>query len=164
MIRRAFSSCHDWCRLCVCCLPPTLLLPLLLWGRVPGRMLARMAPSAGILGRLLAQQLGGASMAAAALGNCTATSASCSSALLARIGAAAARTFATNSHDIFNVHKHSAENNWSTEFDFTPANYKKARRRSLACSSSALPLIKPAPRCPTACQPCPPACTPAVCS
>lgn len=35
------------------------------------------------------------------------------------------RRFATNSHDIFNVHKDSPENNMSTEFDFTPANYQR---------------------------------------
>lgn len=35
------------------------------------------------------------------------------------------RWFATNSHDIFNTHRHEAHNNWDTEFDFTDANYEK---------------------------------------
>lgn len=43
--------------------------------------------------------------------------------LLQLLGAGRA-WFATNSHDIFNVHRESADNNWNTEFDFTPDNYK----------------------------------------
>lgn len=39
--------------------------------------------------------------------------------------AAASRWFATNSHDIFNVHRHESHNNWQTEFDFTEANYER---------------------------------------
>lgn len=34
------------------------------------------------------------------------------------------REFATNSHDIFNVHRDEPHNNDQTEFDFTPENYK----------------------------------------
>uniref|UniRef100_A0A7S2QTK6 NADH dehydrogenase [ubiquinone] flavoprotein 2, mitochondrial n=1 Tax=Chlamydomonas chlamydogama TaxID=225041 RepID=A0A7S2QTK6_9CHLO len=34
------------------------------------------------------------------------------------------RGFATNSTDIFNVHKDTPDNNWNTEFDFTQENYK----------------------------------------
>mmetsp|Transcript_13839 Transcript_13839/g.26577 ORF Transcript_13839/g.26577 Transcript_13839/m.26577 type:complete len:299 (-) Transcript_13839:250-1146(-) len=34
------------------------------------------------------------------------------------------RSFATNSHDHFNIHRDSPENNDSTPFDFTPENYE----------------------------------------
>ena len=34
-------------------------------------------------------------------------------------------SFATNSHDVFNTHRESAENNKQTTFDFTEANYEK---------------------------------------
>ncbi|KAK9917341.1 hypothetical protein WJX75_003369 [Coccomyxa subellipsoidea] len=37
----------------------------------------------------------------------------------------AARSFATNSHDILNTHRHSPKNNWETPFDFTPENYER---------------------------------------
>ncbi|GAB4823881.1 hypothetical protein N2152v2_010927 [Parachlorella kessleri] len=37
----------------------------------------------------------------------------------------ASQGFATNSHDIFNMHVNSPENNPSTQFDFTEANYEK---------------------------------------
>jgi NADH dehydrogenase (ubiquinone) flavoprotein 2 len=36
------------------------------------------------------------------------------------------RGFATNSHDVFNTHRESADNNKQTTFDFTEANYEKA--------------------------------------
>jgi NADH dehydrogenase (ubiquinone) flavoprotein 2 len=36
------------------------------------------------------------------------------------------RFFATNSHDIFNIHKDAPHNNKGTEFDFTEANYQRA--------------------------------------
>lgn len=36
------------------------------------------------------------------------------------------RDFSTNSHDIFNVHKHNSDNNWETPFDFTDENYETA--------------------------------------
>lgn len=32
---------------------------------------------------------------------------------------------ATNSHDIFNVHRDQPDNNWEVQFDFTTQNYKK---------------------------------------
>lgn len=95
-------------------------------------MLGRLASSAGLIGKVVGQQLAtaGLEQAAAASGP----------GLLQQL---ARRCFATNSHDIFNVHRPSAENNWNTEFDFTPANYKKARRRRRraaarcrACSST----------------------------
>lgn len=35
------------------------------------------------------------------------------------------RHFATNSHDVFNTHRESPENNKQTTFDFTEANYEK---------------------------------------
>ncbi|CAL5229377.1 g12691 [Coccomyxa viridis] len=34
------------------------------------------------------------------------------------------RSFATNSQDIFNTHRHSTQNNWDTPFDFTSENYE----------------------------------------
>lgn len=40
--------------------------------------------------------------------------------LWARVG------MSTNSHDIWNVHHHTQENNWDTPFDFTEANYELA--------------------------------------
>jgi NADH dehydrogenase (ubiquinone) flavoprotein 2 len=36
-------------------------------------------------------------------------------------------SFATNSHDIFNVHRDAPDNNLSTEFAFTPANLARAQ-------------------------------------
>ncbi|KAL6771227.1 NUO5 [Auxenochlorella protothecoides x Auxenochlorella symbiontica] len=39
----------------------------------------------------------------------------------------ASRAFATNSHDIFNIHRHEPHNNWETEFDFTKENMAKAK-------------------------------------
>lgn len=58
----------------------------------------------------------------------------------------ASRWFATNSHDIFNVHRHEAHNNWQTEFDFTEANYEKAaqiiaRYPSNYKQSAVIPLL-----------------------
>lgn len=81
-------------------------------------MLGRLASSAGALGQLFVQQL---------------ASSGASAGLVQRAAAASGngllqlcrRTFATNSHDIFNIHKHTPDNNWNTDFDFTPANYKK---------------------------------------
>lgn len=35
------------------------------------------------------------------------------------------RSYATNSHDVFNVHRDEAHNNNDTPFDFTPENYKR---------------------------------------
>lgn len=78
-------------------------------------MLGRLASSASVLGRLVAQQL----TATAAVQQTTAAAGSGLLHLLAR------QSFATNSHDLFNVHRESPDNNWNTEFDFTPANYKK---------------------------------------
>lgn len=39
-----------------------------------------------------------------------------------------ARAFATNSHDIFNIHRHEPHNNWQTQFAFTPDNLEKAKK------------------------------------
>ncbi|WIA20676.1 hypothetical protein OEZ85_005051 [Tetradesmus obliquus] len=87
-------------------------------------MLGRLASSAGVLGKLVAQQLASNAGASAGLAQ-TAAAAAGSSGLLQQLGRSSSRAFATNSHDIFNIHKHSPDNNWNTEFDFTPANYKK---------------------------------------
>lgn len=59
---------------------------------------------------------------------------------------AATRGFATNSVDIFNIHKHSPENNLSTQFDFTDANYEKvaeilSRYPSNYKASACIPLL-----------------------
>jgi len=81
-------------------------------------MLGRLAHSAGIVGKLFGQQLVSAG-AAAGLPQQAAAAGTGLLQLLGRSG------FSTNSHDIFNVHKHSPENNWNTGFDFTPDNYKK---------------------------------------
>ncbi|CAK0787174.1 hypothetical protein CVIRNUC_010390 [Coccomyxa viridis] len=35
-----------------------------------------------------------------------------------------ARSFATNSQDIFNTHRHTTQNNWDTPFDFSAENYE----------------------------------------
>jgi hypothetical protein len=86
-------------------------------------MLSRAAACAG---RLLAQQLsgcGGAAAAAQANAMQLQAAAAGATGLLAQLGGR--RTFATNSHDIFNIHKHAPDNNWNTEFDFTPDNYKR---------------------------------------
>ena len=56
------------------------------------------------------------------------------------------RSFATNSTDIFNVHKDTPENNLDTPFDFTDANYEKAaeiisRYPSNYKASAVIPLL-----------------------
>jgi len=56
------------------------------------------------------------------------------------------RTFATNSTDIFNVHKDSPENNLETPFDFTDSNYERvaeivSRYPSNYKSSAVIPLL-----------------------
>lgn len=83
-------------------------------------MLGRVASTAG---KLLAHQLG-ASAACSSVVQQAAAAAGCSG-LLQKLGEACSRGFATNSHDIFNIHKHAPHNNWNTEFDFTPENYKR---------------------------------------
>lgn len=81
-------------------------------------MLGRVA---SVAGKLIAQQLGAAAVAGGTAQQVT-FAASCNSLLQKLVHG---RGFATNSHDIFNVHKHAPHNNWNTEFDFTPDNYKK---------------------------------------
>lgn len=105
-------------------------------------MLGRVTQSAGLVGRLVGQQLaaaaaggsgagalelaaprllqllGGSSTSAISSGGASSSSAAVAS-------SSGRRTMATNSHDLFNTHKHSAENNWNTAFDFTPDNYKR---------------------------------------
>eukprot|EP00891_Asterochloris_glomerata_P003744 jgi/Astpho2/3744/Aster-04927 len=56
------------------------------------------------------------------------------------------RWFSTNSHDVFNVHKHASDNNWETDFDFTDANYEIAaeiiaRYPSNYKASAVIPLL-----------------------
>eukprot|EP00879_Flechtneria_rotunda_P001051 GHRR01001189.1.p1 GENE.GHRR01001189.1~~GHRR01001189.1.p1 ORF type:complete len:295 (+),score=104.56 GHRR01001189.1:317-1201(+) len=79
-------------------------------------MLRHLASSAGVMRKLLAQQLS----AAVALEQQVASASSNGLLQLAK-----KQAFATNSHDIFNIHHHSPDNNWQTEFDFTPENYKR---------------------------------------
>jgi NADH dehydrogenase (ubiquinone) flavoprotein 2 len=86
-------------------------------------MLQRAAGSLGLLGRALCQA--SSSSAPGTLQQAAAATPR----LLQLLGAGRA-WFATNSHDIFNVHRESAENNWNTEFDFTPENYKRVRQRA----------------------------------
>lgn len=80
-------------------------------------MLGRVAAAAGLLGRAAAQAAGmqGASLHGAAP----------AAASLHRL--LAAHGFATNSHDVFNVHHETPDNGWNVEFDFTEANYKRVR-------------------------------------
>ncbi|KAG7675148.1 hypothetical protein Ndes2526B_g08007 [Nannochloris sp. 'desiccata'] len=55
----------------------------------------------------------------------TSTPASTSaSAQFPALAAASSRWFATNSHDVLNIHHEEPHNNMETQFDFTPANYK----------------------------------------
>jgi hypothetical protein len=98
-------------------------------------MLPRISSSAGMLARLAAAQALGSSAGqqGAAAAGCAllravlgrpAAPADPPLALLS-IAAPVQRGFATNSHDVFNVHNDEAHNNWNTEFDFTEANYKR---------------------------------------
>lgn len=80
-------------------------------------MLGRLAVSTGLLARAAAQQLSGSAAAS------TAAAAASGSGWLRQVKD---RTYSTNSTDIFNVHVDTPENNWQTQFDFTPANYKRA--------------------------------------
>jgi hypothetical protein len=82
----------------------------------------------------VAQQLASNAAASAGLAQ-TAAAAASSSGLLHLLGRSS-RAFATNSHDIFNIHKHAPDNNWNTDFDFTPANYKKVRAASAGTNMS----------------------------
>jgi NADH dehydrogenase (ubiquinone) flavoprotein 2 len=84
-------------------------------------MLQRAAGSLGLLGRALCQ-----ASSTSAPGTLQ-QAAAATPRLLQLLGAGRA-WFATNSHDIFNVHRESADNNWNTEFDFTPDNYKVVRQ------------------------------------
>lgn len=88
-------------------------------------MLGRVA---SVAGRLLAQQLGTAAGPSSCSGlvQQAAAAAGCSG-LLAKLGGQSS-SYATNSHDIFNIHKHAPDNNWNTDFDFTPDNYKRVSR------------------------------------
>ena len=78
-------------------------------------MLQRVACAAGLAGRALAQLGSNGQLAQQA----TTSAAVGAQQVFQRL------SFATNSHDIFNVHRESGDNNWNTEFDFTNANYKK---------------------------------------
>lgn len=97
-------------------------LPCSCCGLLQSIMLGRLASATGLLGRA-ASQLCGSQAAASGLQHAAAGASLRLSQLLAAHG------FATNSHDIFNVHKESVENNWNTEFDFTMDNYKRVRGR-----------------------------------
>eukprot|EP00877_Chromochloris_zofingiensis_P009143 jgi/Chrzof1/4482/Cz14g14250.t1 len=79
-------------------------------------MLSRLACSSALLGRALSQLVSssGASAATQQAAACTRVSQN-----LWRSG------FATNSTDIFNVHKDTPENNWDVQFDFTEENHKR---------------------------------------
>lgn len=66
----------------------------------------------GLAGRALAA-------AAASGGAPTALAQQAAAAASVSLRSLASRHFSTNSHDIFNVHKDSGDNNWNTEFDFT---------------------------------------------
>ncbi len=85
-------------------------------------MLGRLASTAALLGRAATTQLG----SAAHTQSCAQGPASFAVAL-ANAGQQwlnGHQAFATNSHDIFNVHKETADNNEDTQFDFSPENYK----------------------------------------
>lgn len=78
-------------------------------------MLARLV---GLAGKALAtQSTATAPLVARAVESAVSTSAA------RRI----ARAFSTNSHDIFNTHKDTPENNANTVFEFTPANLERAK-------------------------------------
>lgn len=79
-------------------------------------MLARLV---GLAGKALAtQSTASAPLVAKAVESAVSTNASL------RV---IARAFATNSHDIFNTHKDTPENNATTTFEFTPANLERAK-------------------------------------
>lgn len=95
-------------------------------------------------GKLLCQQLGGT----AATGGFVqqAAAATGCSGLLQKLGQSSG--YATNSHDIFNIHRHSPNNNWNTEFDFTPENYKRVSinataQQAAVAAKTASPPAKP---------------------
>lgn len=91
-------------------------------------MLSRLASSAGLLAGRLASQLASGSAAGAA--QALQQAAAASGLAVQHWGATYAQQragFATNSHDIFNVHKDSPENNIDIPFEFTPANMKRVR-------------------------------------
>jgi NADH dehydrogenase (ubiquinone) flavoprotein 2 len=90
-------------------------------------MLGRVVSCAG---KLLAQQLTASAATSSAVQQ-AAAAAGCSG-LLQKLGQQWSG-YATNSHDIFNIHKHAPDNNWNTEFDFTPENYKRVRHIHLTC-------------------------------
>jgi hypothetical protein len=86
-------------------------------------MLSRLASSAGLLGQLAGQVIAGA-------GGGASTALQRAAAAGGRAAAAwGGRGYATNSHDIFNVHKDSADNNINVPFEFTPETMKRVRRR-----------------------------------
>jgi NADH:ubiquinone oxidoreductase subunit E len=115
-------------------------------------MLSRLASSAGLLGRLAAQLstsgAASASTAASALQHAAAASSGAAAQRWGRAG------FATNSHDIFNVHQDSPTNNASLPFDFTPANYKLVRPAK-GCDCTPLPAAAAKPSLPQHIRPTP---------
>lgn len=90
-----------------------------------------LARALGLVGR--------AAGAAAAAGPSTATQAVCVALGQAAFGFGAGRGFATNSTDVFNVHKDTPENNLTTKFDFTPVRGHCLRVQG-AVWGSALPF------------------------
>lgn len=97
---------------------PAPLVCATLQASAPASMLSRLACSSALLGRALSQLVSssGASAATQQAAACTRVSQN-----LWRSG------FATNSTDIFNVHKDTPENNWDVQFDFTEENHKRVR-------------------------------------
>ncbi len=84
-------------------------------GHLTGAAAAQLASGAAVCG---AQQLLHWSNSLA----CSTSSASSST--WSGVDGGGQRGFATNSHDVFNVHRDEPHNNKDTKFDFTPANYK----------------------------------------
>jgi hypothetical protein len=94
-------------------------------------MLSRLASSAGLLGQLASHIANsGGTGAAAALQHAAAATSHAAARWGGGAAAAAQRQqgFATNSHDIFNVHKDSPENNINVPFEFTAETMKQVRR------------------------------------
>lgn len=76
---------------------------------------------------MLAKLVGLASQAAATAVSGPSVQRATAAATVAMGNMLKSRAFATNSTDVFNIHKDTPENNKNTEFDFTEANYKIAR-------------------------------------
>jgi len=117
-------------------------------------MLSRLASSAGLLSQLATQiaSSSGSGAGSAALQHAAAATSRAAQQWGSALRPQQQAGFATNSHDIFNVHKDSPDNNVNVPFEFAPATMKKVRAclppastRNKVFYAASLSLLLPSP-------------------